>query len=116
MTFASGGADGLVNMWDGTLKKRIRSFPRQQTSISSLSFSPDGSKLAIAVSYTFEEGEKEYVFHDKKPTDSVVSLHRTPVKFANVDSLPSHPPDTILIRSITDADVRPKSAVKKSST
>lgn len=30
-------------------------------SISSLEFNPTGTKLAIASSYTFEEGQKEYV-------------------------------------------------------
>ncbi|KAI8846153.1 WD40-repeat-containing domain protein [Chytridium lagenaria] len=47
-TFASGG---------GT--KRLKQFPRYPTSISALSFSPDGRTLAIASSYTYEDGEKE---------------------------------------------------------
>ncbi|ORZ40030.1 WD40 repeat-containing protein [Catenaria anguillulae PL171] len=78
MTFASAGADGVVGIWDGIKKKRIRALPRQATSISSVSFSPTGDKLAMAVSYTWEEGDKE------------------------------HPPESILIRCISDADVRPR--------
>ncbi|KAJ3339832.1 mitotic spindle checkpoint protein Bub3 [Gonapodya sp. JEL0774] len=58
-TFASGGGDGIVNVWDGYNKKRIRQFPRYPTSVSSLSFSSDGRQLAIASSYTWEELEKE---------------------------------------------------------
>ncbi|KAL1917746.1 uncharacterized protein VTP21DRAFT_3580 [Calcarisporiella thermophila] len=64
-TFASGGADGVVNLWDGFNKKRLRQYPRYPTSIASLAFSPDGRILAIASSYTFEEGEKD------TPPDSV---------------------------------------------
>lgn len=58
-TFATGGGDGKVNIWDGENKKRICQLQKFPTSISSLSFSNSGDKLAIAVSYTFEEGEKE---------------------------------------------------------
>lgn len=58
-TFATGGGDGVVNVWDGDNKKRIRQFPRYGCSISSLSFNSDGSLLAIASSYTYEQGEKE---------------------------------------------------------
>ncbi|KAJ3208690.1 hypothetical protein HDU67_006596 [Dinochytrium kinnereticum] len=58
-TFASGGGDGVVNLWDGYNKKRLKQFPRYPTSISALAFSPDGRTLAISSSYSFEEGEKE---------------------------------------------------------
>ncbi|KAJ1556320.1 hypothetical protein HK405_002010, partial [Cladochytrium tenue] len=58
-TFASGGGDGVVNMWDGNHRKRIKALPRYPTSIASLSFSCDGEYLAVASSYTYEEGEKE---------------------------------------------------------
>lgn len=78
-TFASGGGDGIVNIWDGFNKKRLRQFAKYPTTISSLSFNSDGNLLAIASSYTFEEGEKD------------------------------HPPDTIYIRSINDNEARPKS-------
>lgn len=46
--------------------------------IASLSFNHDGSKLAIASSYTFDEGERD------------------------------HAPDTIFIKYISDPDVAPR--------
>jgi len=77
-TFATGGCDGLVSVWDGEKKKRVCQFSRYSTSIAALAFSPDGGHLAIAASYTFENGEKE------------------------------HLPDAIFVRRVTDADVKPK--------
>ncbi|KAJ8331717.1 mitotic spindle checkpoint protein Bub3 [Batrachochytrium dendrobatidis] len=77
-TFASGGADGVVNIWDGLNKKRIKQYPKYPTSISSLAFNFDGSLLAVASSYTYEEGEKD------------------------------HPVDSIYIRSVADNEMRPK--------
>ena len=58
-TFSTGGCDGMVNVWDWQNKKRLRQFPKYPSSIASLSFSHDGKYLAVASSYTFEEGEKE---------------------------------------------------------
>ncbi|KAI8619900.1 WD40-repeat-containing domain protein [Chytriomyces sp. MP71] len=58
-TFVSGGSDGIVNLWDGFNKKRLRQYPRYPAGISSLSFSRDGDMLAVGCSYTYEEGEKE---------------------------------------------------------
>jgi cell cycle arrest protein BUB3 len=58
-TFATGGGDGGVSIWDGMNKKRVTMWTGYPTSISSLSFSNDGLYLAIASSYTFEEGDKE---------------------------------------------------------
>ena len=85
-TFATGGSDGYVNIWDGYNKKRLcqfhrlenlnfpslpRRFPslvvfissqhihslshRYPTSIASLAFAGDGSVLAIASSYMYEQ-------------------------------------------------------------
>eukprot|EP00871_Galdieria_phlegrea_P001015 jgi/Galph1/1914/GphlegSOOS_G611.1 len=59
-TFATGGADGIVNIWDAVSKKRITQLDRYPSSISSLSFHSDGTCLAIASSYTFEEGERDH--------------------------------------------------------
>jgi len=81
-TFATGGCDGIVNVWDGNNKKRICQYPAYPTSISSLSFNSRGSLLAIAASYTFEEGEKD------------------------------HPPDAVYVRTINDHEVRPKTLPK----
>jgi len=77
-TFATGGCDGLVNIWDGQNKKRLCQFASYPTSISSLSFDSAGELLAVAASYTYEEGERD------------------------------HPQDAIFIRHIAEAEVKPK--------
>jgi len=77
-TFATGGCDALINIWDGRNKKRICQYPPYPTSIAALDFNSSGTLLAIASSYTFEEGEKE------------------------------HPPDAIYIRTINDHEVAQK--------
>lgn len=79
-TFVTGGCDGLVISWDGLNKKKITTLPRLPTSVSALSFSRDGSEIAIASSYTFEEGERD------------------------------HPRDEIFIRPMLDSECRPKSS------
>lgn len=56
-TFASGGSDGNVNVWDGYNKKRICQLCTLDTGISSMDFNFDGSLLAIAASYLWENGE-----------------------------------------------------------
>ena len=53
-TFATGGSDGFVNIWDGYNKKRLCQFHRFPTSIASHYFSADGTVLAIASSYMYE--------------------------------------------------------------
>ena len=59
-------------------KKKLFSLPKFPTSIAALAFNHDGSELAIASSYTFEEGERE------------------------------HPKDEIYIRTMLDHECRPK--------
>lgn len=78
-TFASGGCDGCVFIWDGKNKKRLAQLRKYPTSIAALSFNDSGKLLAIASSYTFEEGEKDGV-----------------------------PPDQIFIREVQEAEVKPK--------
>ncbi|KAG6897098.1 hypothetical protein C0992_004030 [Termitomyces sp. T32_za158] len=56
-TFASAGSDATVSIWDHKVKKRLRQYPKFANPISSLAFNCDGTKLAIAVSYTWDEGE-----------------------------------------------------------
>ncbi|KAG7395812.1 mitotic spindle checkpoint protein Bub3 [Phytophthora boehmeriae] len=77
-TFATGGCDGLVNLWDGANKKRITHLRQYPTSIAAMDFNKDGSVLAIAASYTYEEGEKD------------------------------HPNDAIFLHTVQDSEVRPK--------
>jgi len=79
-TFATGGSDGYVNIWDGYNKKRLCQFHRYPTSIASLSFANDGSVLAIASSYMYE--------HDNPP-----------------DNIPE---DAVYIRFVSDQETKPK--------
>ena len=63
-TFASGGGDGFVALWDGVAKRRIRQYQRYAASVAALSFSGDGRFLAVGISRVFEyckEGEGEGV-------------------------------------------------------
>lgn len=60
-TFATGGSDGVVSVWDAKQRKRVKQLsPKYPSSIASLSFSHDGQYLAVASSYMFEQGEREY--------------------------------------------------------
>ena len=80
-TFATGGCDGVVNIWDGMNQKRIFALPKYPTSIAAVAFNHEGNLLAVASSYTFERGHEQ------------------------------HPPDQIYIRAVVDAEVRPKTRV-----
>eukprot|EP00903_Cladosiphon_okamuranus_P014161 g13160.t1 len=77
-TFATGGCDNMVNIWDGKNKKRLWQSNAYSTGIASLAFNHDGTRLAIAASYTFEQGAI------------------------------AHPKDNIYVREVMDSDVRPK--------
>ena len=44
-TFATGGCDGYVNIWDGAAKKRLFVLPKYPSSVAALSFNHDGSLL-----------------------------------------------------------------------
>lgn len=57
-TFASGGGDGFVAMWDGVAKRRIRQYQRYPASVAALAFSNDGKFLAVGVSPGFEDGNE----------------------------------------------------------
>lgn len=99
-----------MNVWDGDNKKKLCQLHQYPTSIASLAFryesggsmlvsvithfacftyhvrSRDGGLLAIASSYTFEEGEKQ------NPPDDNVVLRR--VNDAEVKPRPKVPPPT----------------------
>lgn len=77
-SFATGGGDGHVAIWDADARKRISQFNRYATSIADIDFDQQSERMAIAVSYTFEDGEKD------------------------------HPPDDILIRAVDDAHIATK--------
>ena len=57
-TFASGGGDGFVALWDGVAKRRIRQYQKYASSVSALAFSADGGRLAVAISPGFEDGRE----------------------------------------------------------
>ena len=65
-------------LWDGMNKKKLTTLKSYPTSISALCFNHDGSELAVASSYTYEEGDRE------------------------------HPQDEIFIRQILDSECQPK--------
>lgn len=58
-TFASGGGDGFVVLWDGVGKRRIRQYQSFPDSVCALAWSGDGSQLAVGVSPGFEDGTEE---------------------------------------------------------
>jgi cell cycle arrest protein BUB3 len=64
-TFATGGCDGTVVLWDAEQKKKITALPPFPTSVAALAFHPEGTEVAVASSYTFEEGEREQVVKDE---------------------------------------------------
>ncbi|GAA5918177.1 hypothetical protein JCM1841_005289 [Sporobolomyces salmonicolor] len=49
-TFATGGGDSTVSLWDPAAKKRLRQFPKYPAPISALEFNCDGTRLAVAFS------------------------------------------------------------------
>lgn len=57
-TFATGGCDGTVAVWDPRAQKRLASYPALPSSVASLDVSADGARLAVASSYTGEAGER----------------------------------------------------------
>ncbi|KAJ3156812.1 hypothetical protein HDU86_003578 [Geranomyces michiganensis] len=79
-TFATGGSDGGLNLWDGNNRKRLRTYPQYPTGVSALAFNCDGTYLAVASSYTFDEGQKD------------------------------HPPDNIYVKSLAENECKPKTA------
>jgi len=58
-TFASGGGDGVVALWDGVNKRRIRQYQKFPSSVSTIAFSGDGKYVAIGVSPGFEDGQDD---------------------------------------------------------
>eukprot|EP00808_Paulinella_micropora_P015396 g6005.t1 len=79
-TFATGGCDGVVLVWDYKSKKRICQYkPNYHTSIAGLEFNSKGTLLAVAASYTFEQGQ-----------------------------LQNPPPDKVFVRTVNESEVRKK--------
>ena len=81
-TFATGGCDGVISFWDGIHKKRLHQITGYPTSIAALAFNSTASVLAVAASYTYENGESE------------------------------HPPDQIYLRQVAEVEVLPRQRQK----
>uniref|UniRef100_A0AC34QRU5 Mitotic checkpoint protein n=1 Tax=Panagrolaimus sp. JU765 TaxID=591449 RepID=A0AC34QRU5_9BILA len=79
-SFATGGSDGLVNVWDPDNRKRLCQLRKFNTSVVSLDFSADGVYVALATTYMYE-------------TDS----HPNPI-----------PEPEVMVRKVTDFEVKPK--------
>lgn len=58
-TFATGGGDGVVAIWDAIAKRRIRIYPKLASSIAAMSFSSNGKILATAISPGMEDGKDD---------------------------------------------------------
>lgn len=58
-TFATGGGDGVLAIWDAIAKRRIRIYPKLASSIAATSFSSNGKYLATAISPGAEDGKDE---------------------------------------------------------
>ncbi|EWC47909.1 hypothetical protein DRE_02791 [Drechslerella stenobrocha 248] len=65
-TFASGGGDGVVALWDGVAKRRLRQYQKYPASIAAMGFSSDGKYLAIASCNGFEDGKESVPSPDNK--------------------------------------------------
>lgn len=59
-SFASGGGDGVVALWDAVAKRRIRQYQKYNLSVAALSFSSDGKYLAVGLCPAFENGMEDY--------------------------------------------------------
>jgi cell cycle arrest protein BUB3 len=55
-TFATGGGDGVVALWDAVAKRRIKQYKESPASIQTIDFSCDGKFMAVGVSPGFEDG------------------------------------------------------------
>ncbi|KAI0415481.1 WD40-repeat-containing domain protein [Xylaria grammica] len=59
-TFASGGGDATVALWDADAKRRMKVYQKFPDSVAALAFSADGRYLAVAVCPGFETGMEDY--------------------------------------------------------
>ena len=59
-SFASGGGDGVVALWDAVAKRRMKQFQRYSLSVAALDFSSDGKYLAVGLCPGFEDGQEDY--------------------------------------------------------
>lgn len=55
-TFATGGGDGVVCLWDANTRRRVRMYKISEASVSALDFSLDGKYMVTGISPGFEKG------------------------------------------------------------
>ncbi|KAH9241995.1 hypothetical protein K456DRAFT_1757647 [Colletotrichum gloeosporioides 23] len=82
-TFASGGGDGTVALWDAEAKRRMKQYQKFPDSVAALAFSKDGKYLAIGVCPGFETGMEDYSAEGKA---------------------------SVFVRELGDAEAKPKGA------
>lgn len=59
-TFASGGGDGTVALWDAEHKRRLRQYQKFPNSVAGVAFSADGRFMAVGSCPGFETGMEDY--------------------------------------------------------
>jgi cell cycle arrest protein BUB3 len=59
-TFASGGGDGTVALWDAEAKRRLKQYQKFPSSVAAAAFSANGRFLALGVCPGFETGQEDY--------------------------------------------------------
>ncbi len=59
-TFASGGGDGTVALWDAEAKRRMKQYQKIPNSVWALTFSHNGRYLAMGVAPGFETAQEDY--------------------------------------------------------
>ena len=47
-----------MSIWDHKSKKRLRQYPKYNAPVPTVAFNCDGTRLAVGVSYTWENGEE----------------------------------------------------------
>jgi len=116
-TFATGGGDGIVNIWDGAHKKRLQQLPPYPTSISSLDF-----KYVQSLMTNLFFNKTSILNLMQNNVSLLISIHSF---FGSYDGtllaisssytfeegdIP-HPDDNIFVRKVQDIDVRPRPKV-----
>lgn len=81
----TGGGNHSVCFWDYKSKKRITQIAAFEQPIAALAFNADGSRLAIASSYLYENGKEEW-------------WRRSDVRRRNTSN-------TIVVKTVTEKEV-----------
>lgn len=77
-TFATGGSDRVVSIWDAKNKKKLSQFTGMPNGVSSLSFNADGTVLAIAASYTYDNGAPDGPTKEHLILQEIIEEHVKP--------------------------------------